>query len=57
MAEDSQRPGREGEKIANEILKLIRWGNPFWKMNIDCRFPSWHKPTIKNHPQIGIEIF
>ncbi|CAA7390274.1 hypothetical protein [Chryseobacterium fistulae] len=56
MAEDSVRSGRDGEKIANEILKLVGWGSASWNMDIDCSFPSRHKPTVKNNPHHGIDI-
>jgi hypothetical protein len=56
MAEDSVRSGRDGEKIANEILKLIGWGSASWNMDIDCAFPSRHKPTVKSNPHHGIDI-
>lgn len=56
MAEDSVRSGRDGEKIANEILKLIGWGSASWNIDIDCAFPSRHKPTVKSNPHHGIDI-
>lgn len=56
MAEDEIRSGRDGEKIANEILKLIGWGSPSWNLDIDCAFPSRHKPTVKSNPHHGIDI-
>ena len=46
--EDSVRSGRDGEKIANEILKLIGWGSASYNINIDCAFPSRHKSENKN---------
>ncbi len=56
MAEDQVRSGRDGEKIANEILKLIGWGSVSWNIDIDCAFPSRHKPTVKGNPHHGIDI-
>lgn len=56
MAEDSVRSARDGEKIANEILKLIGWGSASWNIDIDCAFPSRHKPTVKSNPHHGIDI-
>lgn len=56
MAEDSVCSGRDGEKIANEILKLIGWRTASWNMDIDCAFPSRHKPAVKNNPHHGIDI-
>lgn len=47
-AENSIRSGREGEKIANEILKLIGWKSPSNNFNIDCSFPSKHKAENQN---------
>ena len=52
-AEDSVRSGKDGEKIANEILKLIGWGSVSNNFNIDCSFPSKHKSENKNK-QSGI---
>lgn len=49
--EDSVRSGRDGEKIANEILKLIGWGSASYNINIDCAFPSRHKS--ENRKQSG----
>lgn len=45
--EDSVRSGRDGEKIANEILKLIGWESASCNINIDCAFPSRHKSENK----------
>ncbi|WP_143959485.1 hypothetical protein [Litoribacter populi] len=56
MAENSVRSGRDGEKIANEILKLIGWGSASWNIDIDCAFPTRHKPTVKSNPHHGIDI-
>lgn len=43
MGETSVRSGRDGEKIAKEILKLIGWASPSCNFDIDCVFPSRHK--------------
>lgn len=57
MAEDQIRSGRDGEKIADEILKLIGWGSTSWNIDIDCAFPSRHKPELKKGtPHHGIDI-
>lgn len=51
MGENSVRSGRDGEKIANEILRLIGWNSPACNVDIDCSFPTKH--NVKTH---GIDI-
>jgi len=48
MGEESVRSGRDGEKIANEILNLIGWHSLSCNIDIDCSFPSKHKADNKN---------
>lgn len=57
MGESSVRSGRDGEKIAKEILNIIGWGSPSMNLDIDCSFPSKHKRENKNKgAKHGIDI-
>ena len=51
MGENSVRSGRDGEKIAQELLKLIGWNSVSCNLDLDCSYPSSHK--VKTH---GVDI-
>ena len=49
--ENSVRSGRDGEKIAQELLKLIGWNSVSCNLDLDCSYPNKH--NTKTH---GVDI-
>jgi len=58
MGEASVRSGKDGEKIAQELLRLIGWGSLSCNLDIDCSFISRHKEKnkYKKAGKHGIDI-
>lgn len=48
MGETSKTSGENGEKITEEILKLIGWSNPMKGVEVSCKIKSHNKQTHGN---------
>ncbi len=48
MGEPSKTSGENGEKITEEILRLIGWSNPLKGISVDCHIESHEKKTHGN---------
>lgn len=48
MGEPSKTSGENGEKITEELLRLIGWQNPLKGVSVDCHLPAHGKKTHGN---------